>query len=259
MDELKIKVKTKYASIATQVLTEGDAICSQSRDHADISEDASTSTGYVVEADLALGCGMPVKFAMISQGDVVMDLGCGAGSDCFIASTETGPQGKVIGLDFVDAMIVRAERNRKALNINNISFIIGDIESIPLKDESVDVVISNCALNLVPNKQKAYAEIYRILRREGHFSVSDLVMDGPFPAVFQQIAEEYTGCVSGAIQLTEYLNIIKSAGFNDIEVQKKRAIELPKELLVNHLNDDDFSHVSNFYGIYSINLFARKC
>ncbi len=258
MKNLKSLVKAKYAHIARQGSLQEQSNCAPSIDYSDISEDASETEGYVEPADLGLGCGLPVGLAQISQGDVVMDLGCGAGNDCFIARAETGPTGRVIGLDFVGAMIERAKRNRDLLNLENVSFIEGDIESIPIEDESVDVVVSNCVMNLVPDKQKAFSEIFRILKQTGHFSISDLVIEGPISIELQRAAEEYAGCVVGVLQIHDYLNIVESAGFQHIEIQNKRGIELPKELLLKHVCQDELSYYNSSYGIYSINLFATK-
>lgn len=176
-------------------------------------DDYSNLKGYNEAADLGLGCGLPTEFAKIQKGQTVVDLGSGAGNDCFVARAETGETGQVIGLDFTPEMIDKARTNAKKLGFSNVRFIYGDIEAIPLEDNVADVVVSNCVMNLVPSKEKAYAETYRILKPGGHFSISDIVIEGELPEELKKAAEMYAGCVSGAIQKDDYLSIITKSGF----------------------------------------------
>ncbi|QMW04737.1 arsenite methyltransferase [Spirosoma foliorum] len=220
--------------------------------------------GYVAEADLGLGCGLPTQFAQIKPGDVVVDLGSGAGNDCFVARAETGETGRVIGLDMTPAMIDRARKNAKALGFTNVEFVYGDIEDMPLPNNLANVVVSNCVMNLVPDKQKAVAETFRILIPGGHFSISDIVLKGELPAGLQLDAELYVGCVSGAIQKSEYLKLVQESGFTNIVVQKEREIVLPDDVLRNYLSAEEIADYrqqdkgSPAWGIYSVTVFAQK-
>jgi arsenite methyltransferase len=220
--------------------------------------------GYVAEADLGLGCGLPTQFAQIKPGDVVVDLGSGAGNDGFVARAETGETGRVIGLDMTPAMIDRARRNAKTLGYTNVEFVYGDIEEMPLPDNLADVVVSNCVMNLVPDKQKAFSETFRILKPGGHFSISDIVLKGDLPAGVIKDAELYAGCVSGAIQKDAYLQIVEEAGFTGIILQKEREIVLPDELLQKYLTADEIAEYRNqdkghsARGIYSVTVYAEK-
>lgn len=215
--------------------------------------------GYVAEADLGLGCGLPVEFAQIQPGDVVLDLGSGAGNDCFIARAETGETGRVIGLDMTPAMIDRARRNAKARGYRNVEFVYGDIEDMPLPDSLADVVVSNCVMNLVPDKARAFAETFRVLKPGGHFSISDIVLAGELPEGLRQDAELYAGCVSGAIQEADYLHIAEEAGFTNLTLQKRREIVLPEAVLEKYLTSDEISaYRSQGRGIFSITLYAEK-
>ena len=221
-------------------------------------------TGYAAQADLGLGCGLPTQFAKIKPGNVVVDLGSGAGNDCFVARAETGETGRVIGLDMTPAMIDRARQNAKALGFANVEFVYGDIEDMPLPRGLADVVVSNCVLNLVPDKQKAFSETYRILKPGGHFSISDIVLEGELPAGLQRDAELYVGCVSGAIQRQAYLNLVQAAGFENIIVQKERRIALPIDVLQQYLIPAEivtYQQRDNGMparGIYSVTVFAQK-
>lgn len=224
-----------------------------------MNDEYASINGYSAGADLGLGCGLPSQFARIKPGDVVVDLGSGAGNNCFVARAETGETGRVIGLDMTTAMIDRARKNAKALGYTNVDFVYGDIEDMPLPDGLADVVVSNCVMNLVPDKAKAFTETYRILKPGGHFSISDIVLVGELPAGLQQDAELYAGCVSGAIQQEEYLRIVARAGFTNVLVQKQKAINLPQELLLNYLTADDIqAYQQNGRGIFSITVFAEK-
>lgn len=224
-----------------------------------MAQDYQQLSGYVADADLGLGCGLPTQFAQIKPGDTVVDLGSGAGNDCFVARAETGESGRVIGLDMTPAMIDRARKNTKALGYANVEFVYGDIEDMPLPENLADVVVSNCVMNLVPDKQKAFAETFRILKPGGHFSISDIVLKGELPGSLQRDAEMYVGCVSGAIQKNAYLQLVQDSGFTNIQVQKEREITLPDTVLQNYLSADEISHYrQQDKGIYSVTVFAQK-
>jgi arsenite methyltransferase len=240
-EEIKLVVKEKYGSIAKEEKSSGccgTSCCSSENELYNIMVDEYKDVkGYVPEADLGLGCGLPTEFAGIKKGDVVLDLGSGAGNDVFVASAETGETGFVIGVDMTPEMIEKAERNKKNIGFTNVDFRFGEIENLPVEDESIDVVISNCVLNLVPDKAKAFSEIFRVLKPEGHFCVSDIVIHGNIPDELRKSAEFYAGCVSGALKEDEYLNEIKNAGFKNTEIKKSKKIDLPDELLLTHLSE----------------------
>lgn len=224
-----------------------------------MTDDYSEMKGYNADADLGLGCGLPTQFAKIKKGDVVVDLGSGAGNDCFIARAETGETGKVIGIDFTLAMIEKARANVEKLKYNNVEFRQGDIENIPVADNTADVVVSNCVLNLVPDKDKAVSEIYRILKPGGHFSISDIVLIGNLPEKIRNAAEMYAGCVSGALQKNVYLEIIQNNNFENIIIQKEKTIILPDDILSNYLSQEDINQFKQSgAGIYSITVYADK-
>ena len=215
--------------------------------------------GYNPDADLGLGCGLPTQFAKIKKGDVVIDLGSGAGNDAFIARHETGETGKVIGIDFTPAMIERARKNAEARGFNNVEFRQGDIDEMPVTSNKADVIVSNCVLNLVPNKHKVFSEIFRVLKPGGHFSISDIVLEGNIPEKWKQVAELYAGCISGAIQKKEYLDIIEEAGFTNITLQKEKKIILPDDILSNYLSQEEISDYKNSnISIKSITVYAEK-
>ena len=262
---LKDIVRDKYGEIAQQSRQKNESSCCGATSccgegtYTIFSDDYSGQKGYNPEADLGLGCGVPTEFANIKKGDTVLDLGSGAGNDCFVAHSLTGTTGKVIGLDFTDEMIHKANENKKKMGLENLEFIKGDIEDMPLADDSIDVVISNCVLNLVPDKDKAFSEIFRILKDGGHFCVSDVVIQGTLPDVLKKDAEMYAGCVAGAIDMSDYTNIIEKQGFQQLTIHKKKEIDIPAEILSNYLSKDEiveFKH--NKTGIFSITVSASK-
>lgn len=262
---IKQLVKEKYGAIAMQSRTQNAASCCGatgccSTDVYNIMADDYTQLqGYNADADLGLGCGLPTEFAQIKEGDTVIDLGSGAGNDCFVARQLVGPNGKVLGVDFTEAMITKARENAEKVGFNNVEFRQGDIESLPVTSNYADVVISNCVLNLVPNKHKAFSEIFRVLKPGGHFSVSDIVLQGELPAELKQAAEMYAGCVAGAIQEKDYLAIIAEAGFAGTIVQKKKQIIIPDEILLNYLPEKALHALKqDGLGIYSITVYADK-
>lgn len=265
-DEQKLKqiVKQKYAEIASQDKAVNLASCCGSgccsTDVYNImSEDYSGLEGYNPDADLGLGCGLPTQFAQIKTGNTVVDLGSGAGNDCFIARKETGESGKIIGIDFTPEMIEKARENVEKLGYNNVEFRQGDIENMPVGTEKADVVVSNCVLNLVPNKEGVFREIYRVLKPGGHFSISDIVLLGILPFSLRQAAEMYAGCVAGAIQKEEYLGLITKNGFVNITLQKEKQIEIPKDILSTFLTDDEINQFKEAnIGIQSVTVYAEK-
>ena len=264
--EIKEMVKQKYSEIAVADSTDNAASCCGATAsccgdevYNIMTDDYATLKGYQPDADLSLGCGLPTQFAKIKNGDTVIDLGSGAGNDAFVARRIVGEKGRVIGIDFTEKMIQKARLNAQKLDYKNVEFRQGDIENMPLAGNVADVVVSNCVLNLVPNKKQAFAETFRILKRGGHFSVSDIVLVGDLPAGLQQSAEMYAGCVSGAIQKDEYMSIIKNAGFSRISIQKEKRITLPDEILKEYLSQaaiEDFKTGST--GIFSITVYAEK-
>jgi len=241
-EELKRIVKDKYASIA-EASTGGVAsccgptsCCGDGTTYSIMADDYGEREGYVAHADLGLGCGIPTDAAELRSGMTVLDLGSGAGNDVFIAAREVSPGGFVIGVDMTEAMIAKAESNRRTLGLGNVEFRLGDIESLPVEDESIDVVISNCVLNLVPDKSKAFSEIHRVLKRGGRFAVSDIVVEGDMPEALKSVAELYAGCVSGALRKDEYLSCIHDAGFELVKITKEKEIIIPEAVLGDALS-----------------------
>lgn len=262
--DLKEIVKSKYSEIALQDKAINAASCcgagSCSTEVYNIMTDDYTGMqGYNPDADLALGCGLPTQYAGIKPGDVVLDLGSGAGNDCFVARHETGDSGKVIGVDFTPAMIEKARSNAEKLGYTNVEFREGDIENLPVDEASIDVIVSNCVLNLVPDKEKAFAEMFRVLKPGGHFSVSDVVLKGELPVALNSAAEMYAGCVSGAIQKDKYLNHIFMAGFQKLSIQKEKEIVLPNDILSDYLTPSEIeTYRQSGNGIYSVTVYAEK-
>jgi SAM-dependent methyltransferase len=262
--ELKEIVRQKYSEIALQDKeTNMSSCCGSGGCSTEVynimSEDYAKMEGYDPNADLGLGCGLPTQYAQIKPGDVVIDLGSGAGNDCFIARSQTGGSGKVIGIDFTEAMINKARANADKLGYNNVEFRFGDIEKMPVTANIADVVVSNCVLNLVPNKENVIKEIFRVLKSNGHFSISDIVLVGELPDNLKKAAEMYAGCVSGAIQKEEYMALIKAAGFETITIQKEKLITVPDDILSTYLSTDEIeAFKTSGTGIYSITVFARK-
>jgi ubiquinone/menaquinone biosynthesis C-methylase UbiE len=263
-EQLKQLVKEKYGEIALQDKETNQSSCCGSgcctTDVYNIMTDDYTQVeGYNPDADLGLGCGLPTQFAKIKTGDTVIDLGSGAGNDCFIARNETGETGTVIGIDFTPAMIERARINAGTLGYHNVEFRQGDIEHLPVADNTADVIVSNCVLNLVPNKDGVFKEVFRTLKAGGHFSISDIVLVGDLPVALQQAAEMYAGCVSGAIQKESYLDLIRNNGFVNMTVQKEKPIIIPDDILKNYLSDAELANFkADTTGIFSITVYAEK-
>ena len=262
--EIKESVKEKYSEIALQSREENSTSCCGAGgcgqvDYEIFSEDYSKLDGHVQDADLGLGCGIPTAFAQITKGQTVLDLGSGAGNDCFVARELVGSEGKVIGVDMTEVMVDKARENADKLKFNNVEFRLGDIEALPVGGMSIDVVISNCVLNLVPDKDQAFKEMFRVLRPGGHFSVSDVVLKGELPENLKNDAEMYAGCVSGAIQRDDYLNKLSAAGFSSVEVQKEKKVIIPDDILRLTLSEEElekFKH--DDIGIYSITVYGKR-
>jgi SAM-dependent methyltransferase len=262
--ELKDLVKQKYSEIALQDKeTNMSSCCGAGGCSTEVynimSDDYTKLDGYNADADLGLGCGLPTEFAQIKEGDTVVDLGSGAGNDCFIARAITGEKGRVIGIDFTEAMIEKARANAEKLHFNNVEFRQGDIEKMPITANVADVIVSNCVLNLVPNKKAVFSEMMRVLKNGGHFSISDVVLVGNLPEKLKHTAEMYAGCISGAIQKSEYMALIQSAGFKDITIQKEKAIKIPADILSEYLSPEEVASFNNSGpGIFSITVYAKK-
>src|SRR3984885_14136792 len=249
IEQIKDMVREKYSAIA----------CCSTEVYNIMSDDYTTLEGYNPDADLGLGCGLPTQFAQIKKGDTVVDLGSGAGNDCFIARKETGETGRVIGIDFTPAMIEKARANVDKLGYNNVEFRQGDIEKIPVTANIADVIVSNCVLNLVPNKYGVFHEIYRVLKPGGHFSISDIVLVGALPEKIREAAEMFAGCISGAIQKQAYLELIDINGFKNITIQKEKTITIPDDILGQYLNPEEITAFrQSGTGIVSVTVFAEK-
>ncbi|NCU02610.1 MAG: arsenite methyltransferase [Chitinophagaceae bacterium] len=262
--QLKEIVKQKYSEIAMQDKETNQSSCCgaggcSTEVYNIMSDDYANLKGYNPDADLGLGCGLPTQFAKIKPGDTVIDLGSGAGNDCFVARAEVGANGKVIGIDFTPAMIDKARANAEKLGFNNVEFRQGDIEHMPVTANTADVIVSNCVLNLVPNKDGVFKEMLRVLKAGGHFSISDVVLVGALPDALRKDAEMYAGCVAGAIQKEVYLELIAQNGFTNITVQKEKAIVIPDDILSNYLNAEQLASFKNgTTGIFSITVYAQK-
>ncbi len=263
-DDVKEMVRQKYSEIALQDKETNAASCCGSgccstEVYNIMAESYDQLEGYNPDADLGLGCGLPTQFAKIKKGDVVIDLGSGAGNDAFIARHETGETGKVIGIDFTPAMIDRARQNAEVRGFNNVEFRQGDIESMPVTANTANVIVSNCVLNLVPNKDGVIKEIFRVLKPGGHFSISDIVLEGELPNQIQEAAEMYASCIAGAIQKQVYLELIKNNGFTDITIQKDKAIIVPNDILSQYLTAEQIAvFKQSGTGIRSITVYAEK-
>lgn len=263
-EQLKEMVRQKYSEIALQDKETNQSSCCGSGGCSTevyniMSDDYSTLGGYNPDADLGLGCGLPTQFARIQKGNTVIDLGSGAGNDCFIARSETGEDGRVIGIDFTPAMVEKAKANAAKLGYSNVEFRQGDIEHMPVSANTADVIVSNCVLNLVPNKDNVFKEIFRVLKPGGHFSISDVVLVGNLPDDLRNAAEMYAGCVSGAIQKDVYLELIRNNGFANISIQKEKTIEVPDDILANYLDAAQLAAFRNAsIGIFSITVYAEK-
>lgn len=255
--ELKAKVRARYGAIA-EAARDGCGCCGEMG--ADLVRDQYDDVqGHVAEADLGLGCGLPTRHAGIKAGDTVLDLGAGAGNDAFVALPLVGEHGRVIGVDMTPAMIDKARVNAAKLGATNVDFRLDELEALPVADASIDVVISNCVLNLVPDKAAAYAEMFRVLRPGAHFCISDIVASGELPASIRSAAELHVGCVAGAMAQAPYLALIEAAGFTDLRIAESREIHLPDEMLAEHLDQDELLALrASGAGLSSVTLLGTK-
>lgn len=230
--ERKRIVREKYAALATGAET-GESCCGASCGcgpdlPTDFIGDAYTQVeGYVAEADLQLGCGIPTDHAALQPGETVLDLGSGAGIDAFVARQFVGETGRVLGVDMTPEMVAKARQNAETLGYENVRFLLGEIEAMPVEAGTVDVVLSNCVLNLVPEKVPAFAEMHRVLRPGGRFCISDVVTRGVLSDEVLQSAELYAGCVSGALDEGDYLAALRAAGFADVRVVTEKPLHAP--------------------------------
>ena len=260
-EETKNLVREKYGEIAEN--NGGDCgcncECTMDATYAEVGESYAAIDGYLAAADLGLGCGVPTEHAGLKRGMTVLDLGSGAGNDVFVARREVGEEGRVIGVDFTPEMLAKAEQHRVQLGYGNVEFRRGEIEALPVDDESVDVVISNCVLNLVPNKARAFGEIQRVLKPGGHLCISDIVLEGVLPEAMRKAAELYVGCVAGAMPRNEYLAVVEAAGLGELSIAKERAIEIPDVELLKILTEDELAaYRASGTRILSITLRASK-
>jgi len=262
-EDLKLIVQEKYGQIARKSLIQTSCCGSAGRcgeiEYSMIGEEYRNLPGHVEDADLGLGCGIPTQFADLKPGDHVLDLGSGAGNDCFVARAIVGETGQVDGLDFSTEMVRKAVSNNQKLGYSNVSFTQGDIEEMPFPGNRFDIILSNCVLNLVPDKTKAFSEMYRVLKPGGHFCVSDVVLAGKLPEKLQKEAEMYVGCVAGALPKTDYLQIIENSGFENITIHKERKITIPETVMLKYLSAEElaaFEQSGN--GIFSITVSGYK-
>ncbi len=227
-DELKQAVREQYARIAT---SEGSCCgpncgCGSAESELlsiTMNDNYNSVNAPIIEAaDLGLGCGTPAAFADLEKGMTVLDLGSGAGIDVFLAAQEVGPSGKAIGLDMTDEMIERANTNRQKLGILNTEFRKGEIEEMPIESNSIDRILSNCVINLVPDKRKAFSEMYRVLKIGGKFTISDIVSIGTIPESIRRDMQLWAGCVSGATEKDSYLEIIRESGFDEVTIVSEK-------------------------------------
>jgi ubiquinone/menaquinone biosynthesis C-methylase UbiE len=263
-EQQKALVREKYGDIARQDVAVNKASCcgataASGEVYNIMADEYHHLEGYAPDADLGLGCGLPTAYARIAEGDTVIDLGSGAGNDCFVARHHCGATGKVIGIDFTEAMIEKARSNADRLGYNNVEFRHGDIEHMPVGDATANVVLSNCVLNLVPNKEAVIREIYRVLKPGGHFSISDVVLEGELPDALRNDAEMYAGCIGGAIQKDIYMQYIHDAGFTAVSLLKEKRIALPADILHRYLSPEGAEQfLKGETGIYSITVYAEK-
>ncbi len=261
-EELRSAVRRKYAAIAAGekegcCSTGSSCGCDSSAEISMVGDAYDSVEGYVETADLGLGCGIPTDHAGLEEGQTVVDLGSGAGLDAFVARRIVGERGRVIGVDFTPEMVTRARENAEKLGLTNVMFVEGEIEDLPLDSDSADVMLSNCVLNLVPEKERAFEEMYRVLRPAGHFCVSDIVSGGPLPDPIRRSAELYAGCVAGALNEKDYLEVILNAGFMDVKVHHRRRIEIPEHALPDDLSEADRTALAEG-GLWSITVRGEK-
>lgn len=245
-ENIKEIVKQKYTEVVLK--NSGsccDPLCCSPTGDSPFQESYDHLDGYEPDADYGLGCGIPTDSAIIKEGQTILDLGSGAGNDVFVARNLVGEKGRVFGVDMTEVMVKKANENKAKLGFENVHFILGEIENIPLPNDTIDVVISNCVLNLVPNKDKAYSEVSRVLKNGGQFSISDVVLSGDLPEKIKNAAEMYAGCVSGALLKEDYLKSIQKANFSNIQIEKEKEIRMSDEVLKKYLNEKEIEDYRN--------------
>ncbi len=255
--EARQTVREAYGRIAEEV----DATCCESGcgcQSNTIAPSYEHESGYRRVADLGLGCGLPTAFSQIREGDTVVDLGSGAGNDVFIAAEAVGSSGRVIGIDMTESMVLRALKNAVGLGATNVDFRLGEIEDLPVAGNTVDLVISNCVLNLVPNKLRAFSEMFRILRPGGRFTVSDLVVEGVLPPEMAGAASVYAACIGGAIDRQQYLSLLHEAGFRSVEVREDREVIVPKQVIDGPELKAAYERFAPTGGLFSVTITGLK-
>lgn len=265
-EQLRETVRKKYAGLAGSEPADSstDSSCCRrdpvSGEEINMIGDAYDGvSGYLPDADLGLGCGLPVQHAGLQPGQTVLDLGSGAGLDVFVAREHVGENGTLIGVDMTAEMIARARENASKAGFENVQFRLGEIEHLPVGPGEIDVVISNCVLNLVPDKKQAFSEIFRVLKPGGHFCISDVVSSRKIPAWAREIADAYAGCVSGTIPRDNYLDIIKGAGFTDVQIVTQRRIDVPPDVLSAKLSERQMAEVvENDLHVSAVTVTGRK-
>jgi SAM-dependent methyltransferase len=266
--DIKKEVKKRYGQIATSSTSCCGPAASCGCSAAPSAEELSTSVGYTPAelalipegANLGLGCGNPVALASLKAGETVLDLGSGGGIDCFLAARKVGPQGRVIGVDMTTEMIRLARENAKKSGLTNVEFRQGEIENLPVEDETVDAVISNCVINLSTDKETVFREIHRVLKPGGRMMVSDIVLDSELPASVKDSVAAYTGCIGGALKRADYLAAMAKAGFTQVEIVAETKVpvdlwaDFPEE--AKTLSRDEIKSALN--AIASIKVAAKK-
>jgi ubiquinone/menaquinone biosynthesis C-methylase UbiE len=262
MEDLKKIVQEKYGQIALESAEPAKKVscgCGCKDTYTVFSENYFGKEGYDPDADLGLGCGIPTDFVLIKKGDVVIDLGSGAGNDCFVARAMVGEEGKVIGIDMTKEMIALARLNAEKLGYKNVQFRYGDIENMPVTSKKADIVISNCVLNLVPDKDMAVSEICRVLKVGGHFCISDIVVEGHLPDNIRNAASMYAGCVSGALTKEQYMELIAKMGFININIHKFQEIKIPAEVFSQFISKEEIDEfMANGAKIYTMTVSGEK-
>lgn len=250
-ENIKKAVRENYGKIAS---SSGGSCCSGPvtssccGGQVDLVKEISSNIGYSEEdlnkvpegSNLGLGCGNPIAMASLTKGEVVLDLGSGAGFDCFLAAQKVGPEGKIIGVDMTPEMLEKAKENAQKGNYSNVEFRLGEIENLPVADGIIDIIISNCVINLAPDKDRVFSEAFRVLKPGGRIMVSDIVLTKELPEFIKNNISAYVGCISGAIIKDNYLNAIKKAGFTDVKIMD--AVNFPLNYIIS---DDTAAIVKN--------------
>lgn len=237
---------------------EGSGVAQTHYQNADIADLPDSVT------DISLGCGDPTAIANLKPGEVVLDLGSGGGIDCFLAARAVGPGGRVIGVDMTDNMLELANKNKARLGVDNVEFRKGEIEDLPVADNSIDVIISNCVINLSPDKDAVFAEAFRVLKPGARFAVSDMVTEGEYPEQLKQNVNAWAGCISGALDQQVYLEKLRRAGFVEVEVESRKSYglenlaDLDEDSRRAITKDVDWSTVPDNIRLYSARIVARK-